>query len=619
MQSENLTRRCHWSWLAIALASCLAVVGCSESEDSSCGSDEDCSAGEECLEGVCQVSDEDRCNRNTDCPPALVCRDFECVEREDTGPVTDTGDEDPSEDTGAETGGDTGDDATEDSGTDTSDETGPEVVDVEPERGAQGVERTTDITITFSEPLREASVHEGSVSLADPDGRQVELFGGDAAGSVEQPAPDTLVITTDDPLHPASPYRVVLTENLHDEQRNQLVDAPVEIAFATDWSQPAHHVDAAREWAPWIYQGIAETSGAEPHADLPTTVDFDDDLDASNNEENARASGGVAPEAHLYYDVVESTSHLFLTYVAYYPSFQADPNEDGEHHEHHFAAVRLLIDKETDSLVLADGLSLEEQSGGAEWAAFTEQGSGVEQVGQNSNLIEVDSSNWQLEDQTHYPAYVMAGNHQTCHWYSEGDAGGISNTCLHSSAEFVAGQGAVLKPGDDAQSWDDRDTEQSPATMTYELVPLVEDFWALRNQTGESRLFGERFLYQPNSAQTDPLAGFPGSDDNHRLPKALNSDDADSLGPTPYYWQSFNNSDGDEGAGQWTLDPAYVTADRFSFQDGSTDVATDYCFNLYFSIDERGSESCPSTGGGDADGGTDTGMSMDTGELDAGN
>lgn len=612
MHSEKQICTWRWTWIAVGLAGFVFAVGCSESRDSDCAGDQDCASGEECVDGVCQVTDTNRCNRNSQCPPDFVCRNFQCEPEADSGAPTDTGEDDDQEDVGGDT---TAQDASaEDVRSDTPDEQGPQVVRFEPSRDATGVDPTTDITINFSEPIREGSVHADSVSLIGPNGQQIDLFAPDPKGSVSHPEPDKLVIETDAPLKPASPYRVVLAEFLQDNQRNPLQDAPVEGTFSTDWDEPMEHLVAARKWAPRIYQGIADASGTGPHNDLPTAVNFDGDFDASNNEDNARRDSGPTPKAKVYYQVTESISHLFVTYIAYYPTFKFEPNEDNEHREHHFAGVMLLVDKETDSLVVADGLSL--RNSDAEWTAFAEADSGVSEVGSNTQLIDVSKSNWQLEDDTHYPMYVKASNHETCHWYSEGDASGVG-TCLHGSESFIADQGAVLKPGADAQSWGDRNTDGDHPTLTYKLVPLAEHFWAKRNQTGSSRLFSERFTYEPNSSDSGRWSGFPDNSASHRVPKALNSDDSDSVGETPFRWRSFAN---DEGDGQWTLDPAFVASDRFSLSGSQNEISKDYCFNLYFNLDDRNNENClGGTSGGDAGTQPDSGSTTDTGTLDAGN
>lgn len=599
-----------WGLLATLFAGALFLAACPGSPDSRCGTDSDCADNQSCVDGVCQVTDDNECMIDSDCPGGLYCNTETYTCESPPGPDTTPNDadgggqdtaDDP-DDTGLDTGGDGSDGA--------SDAEGPTLVGSTPGDGANNVATGTDITLEFDEPVRDGSLHSDALSLLGPNGNAVEIFGSE--GSVDHPEPNKVVISVDASLRPASPYRVVMKEFLQDENRNPLQNAPVDVTFSTDWNEPPEHVMAARKWAPWIYQGIGGTGGRSPYNDLPTSVNFDGDLDASNNQANARSSDGSTPGATVYYHVTESESHLYLYYILYYPAFQ--PEGGDTHHEHHFAGAVFVVDKSTDELVVVDGLKLRDTD--PLWLSFTEKGAGTDNIGSYSSLIQVPSDKWKLEDGTHYPMYVKAGFHETCHWYSEGELDGVRK-CLHSSEQFVADDGVVLQPGDTADTWEDRSTDDQLGreTMTYKLVPLVDHFWALRNRTGDSGLFGGRFTYEPNDVESGRPSGYiDAPNEDHQLPKALNSEDSDSLGVTPFRWQSFSNAEGD---GQWMLDPAFVSSDRFNNTASSrSDFSQTYCYNLFFGIDRRSSNADPACAGPM---GGDAGMNGDAGGADAGN
>ena len=90
--------------------------------------------------------------------------------------------------------------------------------------------------------------------------------------------------------------------------------ATVVLAPARAWAQPGDAALAAR-WAPIHYQ---DTDSSDYDADYLSTVDYDGDWNTLNNWEDqdddvARLTGAV------YYSVVETGTHWFITYGFYHP------------------------------------------------------------------------------------------------------------------------------------------------------------------------------------------------------------------------------------------------------------------------------------------------------------
>ena len=93
--------------------------------------------------------------------------------------------------------------------------------------------------------------------------------------------------------------------------------------------------ELALRWAPIHYQDVDATGS---HAlggksDYITRVDYDGDLVGRNNWDNAARGGAAA----VYYDVVETSTHWFITYFFFHPRdwvdhpfFETEHENDGE-------------------------------------------------------------------------------------------------------------------------------------------------------------------------------------------------------------------------------------------------------------------------------------------------
>lgn len=111
-------------------------------------------------------------------------------------------------------------------------------------------------------------------------------------------------------------------------------------------SDPANREQLALRWAPVHYQDVDQTgrhslSGA---ADYITSYDFDGDLDARNNWDNA-GNPAFPLRAHGYYSVVETSTHWFLVYLFFHPRDWTDLFFDTEH-ENDAEGVMLAVHRD---------------------------------------------------------------------------------------------------------------------------------------------------------------------------------------------------------------------------------------------------------------------------------
>lgn len=556
---------CCWVVLSLGAASCL------ESQQSVCGDDDDCSGNQVCRSGVCQLPS-DSCTSSRDCAPDEVCIDDRC--RAPNGIDATLPDTSPSPDSGDEMPGDTRQD------TPTPDRSPPEFQSIDPADRARDVSVDTMITVTFDEEIRDTSITQTNVALRGPANASVET-------TLTQPSPTEIAIEPNAPLRRASPYTVELGEDLRDDAGNRLGET-LTFTFSTAAPTVERHRTLARDWAPVVHQGIYQPEADGPAADIPTRIDFDGDRNASNNGTNART--GDLPAAHVYYHVTESKTHTFIHYIFYYTNYSDD--KGSTYTDHHFAGATFTIERESQTLLSVDGIDLDSNS--LDWVAFTPESANLSTLGSTLTREELDTSTWSLIDGRRYPMWIKAGTHETCHWRASG-AGSAPAECVHNSESFLGDAGVVMTPGDTAETYAEAEPPQnSPDAhpeMSYKLLPLSAEMWAVRRPFGSEAFFASGFVYEPSPDGNTRPVGF--NDTAHVLPTAMASQNTDSFGRTPFRWQSFSGASS-EGRGQWLLDPAHIAGERYDFSARSAGFVKDYCYNLFFDVDERGSTNCPS-------------------------
>ncbi|AGL18143.1 hypothetical protein [Actinoplanes sp. N902-109] len=114
---------------------------------------------------------------------------------------------------------------------------------------------------------------------------------------------------------------------------------------------PAHaavsRAQLALRWAPIHYQDVDSTGSHAigGKADYLTKVDYDGDLNGRNNWDRATA-GDVSFAANVYYDVVETSSHWFITYFFFHPRDWIDHPFFETEHENDGEGVTLAIEKD---------------------------------------------------------------------------------------------------------------------------------------------------------------------------------------------------------------------------------------------------------------------------------
>ncbi|GAA2580917.1 hypothetical protein GCM10010435_67910 [Winogradskya consettensis] len=121
---------------------------------------------------------------------------------------------------------------------------------------------------------------------------------------------------------------------------------------------PAHaavsRAALALRWAPIHYQDVDATGShaLAGRSDYLTKVDYDGDLNGRNNWDRA-ADSDVSFAANVYYSVVETSSHWFVTYFFFHPRDWVDHPFFETEHENDGEGLMLSIEKDgTDYGVL---------------------------------------------------------------------------------------------------------------------------------------------------------------------------------------------------------------------------------------------------------------------------
>ena len=561
------------AFLTLSLVGAFMVAGCSaDSGSDDCDSVGDCLTGQICRSGECV---DDACVSDDECGGDYVCQRGACTLSGDTDAGTDAStdpvDDTPMSDTTDDGGEDTADtnDVSDDTADDTSDDTdavddtadtGMDTEDIDygplmivsqyPEANATRVPLDVVITVTFNQPMNALRFIPSNVELIDSDGMNVptDINYDDATYTLE------VTLTGGTQLAPATPYTFRL-DRLIAAASGDTLDESLRVPFVTVGpAGGAFHEQLAQEYAPIIYQEAENLA-----QDTFTAIDFDGDLDPTNNLEN---SGALNP-GFVYYTVIETRTHFHILYWVYYPGIRFG---SGATNEHDSLGISVIVEK-------VDGAELGElrafttfyQSAFLGWAPDAS----FFAPGEAPSGVEDTLANAYLEDGSHIAVYVQPGRHTIC-LPNASTASGPCSPGTGDSAPFEDGtRGIVWRTGDVPMAAGDAADD----AHTYVLVPFIEKIWALRNRTsGDDAVFNGTLTYDP------PVPDRPG--DGVRFPSSLESDDFDARGELPFAYRG----DGGATQGVWIVDPAYAADLVIDFAE---DYSLDYCFHPYLDIDTR--------------------------------
>ncbi|MBN1947397.1 MAG: Ig-like domain-containing protein [Bradymonadales bacterium] len=603
----NTSHRFPFSGILFALSALVFTlflpIGCGDDEEGCVNSDE-CPSDQACVGGACIDRSLGRCDTRDDCDRGQICEGGYCVdEGSDAGDVgPDAGDagQDPVPD--AVTEPDMAPDVPIDRPADQNFENPPQVVSTEPAAYATGVPINATVSITFDQPM---------VSTSISPNLRIQDYGGTSLARAIAYNPDTWTasLTPTAPQHYfayAAPYTVVVEEYISGQNGLYMTD-DYRFTFATaNYSNLEGYAALALAYAPVVYAEVRPGTATVPthRVDWFTKVDFDSNMRADDNLANATpANRQITP--HVYYNVLETTTHYFIQYIFYYPVAVNDRNHTAAQAVEHDFSLSVVVVQKLDSdplgrFVMAEGLG-DSQVWGFALSSYPTDCGGEEQpvcggitdpsddmfVRFSSDLLE-PADDFPDSPGRRYPMYLATGGHASClapAWEPIGIGWRTPNLCAHNTGEGApfysdnADWSRILRAGEGTRWTIAQETETNE--LTYSISSFLDAFWVRR---GDDRLFSGRRIYTPPPES--------GSTANAIHPTWLTTTGSGSEYRHPPFLAEADvrrTCGGCSHVGVWFTDPAWEIAGHADFDHDYTNT---YCFNPFLGIDLRDTEEC---------------------------
>ncbi|MBM4344238.1 MAG: Ig-like domain-containing protein [Deltaproteobacteria bacterium] len=455
------------------------------------------------------------------------------------------------------------------------------LVAVAPPAGATGLAHAFSITLTFSADLKAAAATKNTIA--------VTTNGGVGLPCKFAVAGKQLTITPIAAAPAASRVAVVLGTLVQSYQGVPLQETALSW-YTADWADQAGYAQLAERFAPTVRQAIGGPS------DYLRAPDFDGDWLLADNPKNAADKPALGQVA---WAATETRSHLYLTYLYYWPARSAVA--PGVPFDNDTAGAMVVVDRKTQ-LPVALQTFFKAKSDEQSWlwtateAGWPTKSKFIRAVVPRDQLFEVVDAPG-CADATaasckrRHPAYLTAGSHQSCLWTDAGEV--ADQQCVLNAATKAALKVVQYQPAPVATA-----AALPDGNATYALVPLLQSWWLHRDESGPAGPFVDtQFVYVP--AQGRPTG--PG----YGLGSKLVSAKTDDFARPPWAWRwkpgTLSASYYDLPRGAAFLDPAWQMWHRLGGETAGlakwdeakkTGFSTDYCFNAYLGIDVRKSEPC---------------------------
>ncbi len=287
------------------------------------------------------------------------------------------------------------------------------------------------------------------------------------------------------------------------------------------------------KYAPVFFQETNKKANPE-HWDFITSFDFDGDLQGNNNEESIKANKHPLP-ATVYYSLLETETHYFITYSSFHPlDWDTAPAFiPFTWHENDMENIQVVVRK-------ADGKLSERVILLSAQAHLDTEISTISDSGISSNNIKISTQNFRpltesLEDNgTHCGLFVESGGHGIYSMTSKKSKfSNLHQPTLHEGFTFIPTKNEIPDIYSDSNK-----------IYHYQLKSTYNSFWTdYKNNIhiGDGKLMDGKFSYKdeignypnlPRHFDSDRLSG-PGKRDSGILPFAfsysLNSNDLGSI------------------------------------------------------------------------------------------
>jgi len=235
-------------------------------------------------------------------------------------------------------------------------------------------------------------------------------------------------------------------------------------------AEKPEHRALAEYYAPVVYQ---ESKSAV--LDYITRFDYDGDWNGANNWRNAYR---YELRAYVYYGVVESTNHVFITYAFYHPrDFTARPLEGmapKTEHENDMEGCMLVVEKDKTRWgrpILLEALAHDH--------FYKYDNPNYRRVKKGNGSLPLDGSIVFLKQ-------VDATHHQQPAIYIEPEGHGVKAATEQVRAEDFKHPGIVYRfAGRGAEV----PRSNSDPDVSYDLIAIEDSLWARRTEIGASSLY----------------------------------------------------------------------------------------------------------------------------------
>jgi hypothetical protein len=443
------------------------------------------------------------------------------------------------------------------------------------------------IKVWFNEDVRPQTLTDTTFQVYDVNDTKV-------LGDLQYDQSEFLVTFTPKPNFPlihASPYKVTLEPLIQDKAGNNMTDF-YKFSFSTELPpQMDKYKTLAEKYAPVIYQA---TIPQTPQFDFLTTVDFDQDFKGMNNVDNVKVIEKIP--SYIYYSVIESKSHYFITYTFYYP-FRFENKETDRLGNDTSGATVVVAKYPAEIPVAVEAYFKFKES--EEVRAYVTEESGI--VGTSGGMKEYYGVNAKyakdkLFPSNRYEAYLTAKTHNSCVWlYTEKNM--FDPYCKLDEAQkttmkrikYISGNGTSDELLKTSGLFPDNKDD-----VKYGMKDVLAEWWTRRHLVGEDKLFLNNFTYQPPD-ETRPGKGIV-------MPALFVEPLNTALGingrPT---WSWMYTASGTPSfdyffyqipKGTLFLDPVYYFGKRHRIENtfnssAKTGYSYDYCFNPYLKLDFR--------------------------------
>ncbi len=462
------------------------------------------------------------------------------------------------------------------------DRTPPEVIAFSPADGAEGVPAEFVVEVEFNKALNANSVTLNEnvkvVNLASGNPVIGQLTKLPSASDVRK-----IQFRPNQPLMPGTPVSVELTTDIRDRLGTRMERFVRFRFFTAPRATPPHHVELAARYAPTIRQ---ETMSPNPHFNYPTGMDFHGEFDLTAAAAALRTADSVP--AKVYYSVIDTESHWFISYIFYYP-INYLTNSD-RHHSNYMGGLQVVVARYPQERPIM--VQVYSKTDAAEdILAYVTAESGLADSFRDRDLIDGVYPQSELFPDGRFQAYLRADSHQSCAWVDRSrrkppDLCILDETMIDSlplivyeykdgTAESIEKSGASF-PSSTAPG----------ETIGYALENLMERLWPRRLDVEPlGDVFSESFEFE--SVHGRPGKGLAAGS---RLLSTEGDFAAYGRPPWAWEWRALVGKYIELKRGTFFLDPAYFLMRRGGAlpdwdETQQTGISLDYCYHPYLAVD----------------------------------